>query len=96
MNSSPCPTEKLKDGEPIPTTTTSLPVTLVDPISSSVYHKNQIMQKYVQGFSMHAKRNVFNEIRAICDRITPDTLFPKHGFVAGEFATFYFLSDLDK
>jgi len=77
----------------IPVTLSSIPLTLVDPISTSVYQKNLIMKKYVQDFTYQENRKIFTTIRAISQNITPDTLFPKKGFVAGEFATYHLLSN---
>lgn len=85
----------IQQGDTIPVTPSSLSLTLVDPVTTSVYHKNLIMKQYVQKFTYQENRKIFTTIRSISNSITPDTFFPKKGFVAGEFATYYLLSSIN-
>jgi hypothetical protein len=58
----------------------------------SALRKNEILMEVISNYTVKDKRNLFQYMK-MDGEIHKDTLFPRYGVTAGEFCTYYLLTD---
>lgn len=83
---------KLSEEEVLPIAFPADNSSTMEPISHTIWKRNQIMYDVIKDFSVKDKRTLFQHMRNY-SHIAPDTLFPKYGLTAGQFSTYNILTE---